>query len=106
MHRRSVSMWSPSGTKSERSRSRQVVIRPSIAAANAGARDAQERVGGLDNSGVANVLNANVAGSIHERGFHLQFPFVLFGNSQVTVTSPEPTAAARPSGSSMRPTRV
>src|ERR1044072_10007346 len=41
------------------------VVRPKIAAANAGARDADERVGRFDQPCIWNVLDAHVGSGIH-----------------------------------------
>src|SRR4051794_35283019 len=40
-------------------------VRPQVAAADAGGGDADERVGGLFDPGVGNVLDSDVAGAVH-----------------------------------------
>jgi hypothetical protein len=48
----------------------QVSVRPQIAAADAGAGDAHDRVGRIDDRRIGHVLDANVAGGVHEGGSH------------------------------------
>jgi hypothetical protein len=48
----------------------QLGVRPQIAAADAGAGDPHDRVGRIDDGNVGHVLDANVAGGIHEGGSH------------------------------------
>src|SRR5215216_1648116 len=55
----------------------QLVVRPEVAAADAGAGDADQRVGRLDEAGVGDVLDADVAGLEHyscAHGAYLLFP--------------------------------
>jgi hypothetical protein len=47
-----------------------LVVRPEVAAADARAGDAQERVGGFDEPGVPNALDADVARAVHDCRFH------------------------------------
>ncbi len=46
------------------------LVRPQVAAADAGARHPHQRVGRLDQMGVGNVLDADVAGAVHQRCAH------------------------------------
>ena len=46
------------------------LVRPEVAAADRGAGDAHERVAGLVQPGVGDVLDADVAGAVHDCGFH------------------------------------
>ena len=46
------------------------LVRPEIAAADRGARDLNERVGRVDQPGVRNILDADIAGSVHDSGAH------------------------------------
>jgi len=48
------------------------LVRPEIATADRGARDLNERIGRVDQPGVRNILDANIAGSVHEGGAHTQ----------------------------------
>ena len=50
------------------------LVRPEIAAADRGAGDAHERVGRLDQPRVRDVLDADVAGSVHDCCAHTQMP--------------------------------
>src|SRR5437764_1394476 len=82
------------------------LIWPEIAPANARARNANDSISRLDDFRVGHVLDPNVASTIHDSCFHNPFPFCFSCNSQLTVTSPEPSAAASPAVSFMRPSRV
>ena len=54
----------------------QLVVRPEIAAADAGARDADERIGGLDQARVGDVLDPDIAGAVHDSCAHVsRLPF-------------------------------
>src|SRR5207249_11331296 len=55
----------------------QCPVRPEIAAADAGAGDGDERVGRLDEAGVGDVLDANVAGAEHDGSAHGDLPLVV-----------------------------
>ena len=46
------------------------LVRPEVAAADAGAGDADERVGGLDQARVGDVLDPDVAGAVHDSCAH------------------------------------
>ena len=48
----------------------QFVVGPKIAAADTGSRDAHKRIGWFFDFGVGHVLNANVAGAIHDGCTH------------------------------------
>src|SRR5207253_2837405 len=50
------------------------LVGPEIAAADAGPRDGEERVGGLDEPGVRNRLHPDVAGAIHDGRSHAGAP--------------------------------
>jgi hypothetical protein len=47
-----------------------LVVRPQVAAADAGAGDADERVARFDDPGVRHVLDANVACAVHDSCSH------------------------------------
>jgi hypothetical protein len=53
------------------------LVGPEVAAADAGARDGDERVGRLDQVGVGDVLDPNVAGAVHDSCAHAGLPFVV-----------------------------
>jgi hypothetical protein len=53
---------------------RESPVRPKIAAADAGAADGDERVGRLNSLGIRDVLDANVAGSVHDSCTHNDLP--------------------------------
>ena len=59
----------------------QLLIRPEVAAADAGACDAHKRVGGIDNGSIGHVLDTNVAGTIHNSCTHDDLPPVRSGLS-------------------------
>jgi hypothetical protein len=46
------------------------LVGPEVAAADPGAPDANQRVGGLDQAGVWDVLDTDVAGAVHQCGSH------------------------------------
>ena len=48
----------------------QGLVRPEIAAADAGARDRDESIGLLDETGIGDVLDTNVAGAVHDGCSH------------------------------------
>ena len=48
------------------------LVRPEVAAADRGARDADQRVGRFDQSRVGDVLDPNVAGAVHDSCTHVQ----------------------------------
>ena len=50
------------------------LVRPEIAAADAGAGDGDDRVGWLDKTGVGDVLDTNVAGAKHDSCTHNDLP--------------------------------
>ena len=60
------------------------LVRPEVAAADAGAGDADDRVGRVDDRGVGDVLDANVAGLVHDGCTH--------GGLPVPVTRPASSA--------------
>jgi hypothetical protein len=47
-----------------------LIVRPQIAAADAGAGDADDRVGRIHNRGIGNVLDPNIAGTVHDSCAH------------------------------------
>src|SRR5205814_10382470 len=47
-----------------------VRVRPQVAAANAGAGDAEDRVGRVDDGRLGHVLDADVPGGVHDGGAH------------------------------------
>src|SRR5206468_2567583 len=55
------------------------VVRPEVAAADAGADDADDRVGGLDDRRVGDVLDPDVAGAVHDGCAHQLSPSVIDG---------------------------
>src|SRR5438132_4994205 len=65
----------------------QCPVRPEIAAADAGAGDGDERVGWLDEAGVGDVLDANVAGAEHDGSTHGDLPLVFGGLEVVDVSA-------------------
>src|SRR6185295_20206029 len=50
------------------------LVGPKVTAADAGMTDRDERVGGFDQGGVGHVLDANVAGAVHESCTHCDLP--------------------------------
>ena len=56
-------------------------IRPEVAAADAGAGDADDGIGRFFDRRVGDVLDADVAGGVHHSRSHLALPF--FGSSHV-----------------------
>ena len=52
-------------------------VRPEIAAADAGAGDADEGIGRLDEAGVGNVLDPDVAGAVDDGCAHGGLPFAF-----------------------------
>ena len=50
-------------------------VRPEIAAADAGAGDPEEGIGRLDQTGVGDVLDPDVAGAVHDSCAHVASPF-------------------------------
>jgi hypothetical protein len=50
------------------------LVRPEIAAADAGTADSDERVCGLDQAGVGDVLDANVSGAVQHSCAHRDLP--------------------------------
>jgi hypothetical protein len=55
------------------------VVRPQIAAADAGADDADDRVSWLGDCRVPDALDADVAGAVHHGRFHVLSPFFVRG---------------------------
>src|SRR5262249_7914938 len=53
-----------------RAAGRHLRVRPEVAAADAGMGDAHDRIGRLDEGGVGDVLDADVAGAVHHGGSH------------------------------------
>jgi hypothetical protein len=51
-----------------------LLIRPQIASTNAGARDANDRVGWIDDFWLTHILDANIASLIHYRCTHNSLP--------------------------------
>ena len=49
-------------------------VRPQVAAADAGAGDADDRVGRVDDGGVGDVLDTDVAGLVHDGCAHVISP--------------------------------
>jgi hypothetical protein len=47
-----------------------VVVRPQVAAADAGADDADDRIGRVEDGRVGDVLDADVAGAVHDNCSH------------------------------------
>lgn len=52
-----------------------LLVRPEVAAADAGASDPDEGVGRLNDAGVRDSLDTDVAGTIHNRCTHGETPF-------------------------------
>src|SRR2546423_11719944 len=52
---------------------------PQVAAADAGVGDSDHGVGGLDQVGVRNGFDTNVAGAVHDGCAHLELPLVSYG---------------------------
>jgi hypothetical protein len=61
------------------------LVRPKIATADGGARHPHERVGRLDQVGVGNALDADVAGAVHQRRAH---SWTSFERRHLMVFSP------------------
>ena len=66
-----------------------LVVRPEVAAADAGAGNAEKRIGWLRDPGVGDVLDADVAGAVHDSCFHRVL--LLSGRS----FAPEPPRSGR-----------
>ena len=69
------------------------LVRPQVAAADRGAGDPHERVGRLDQPRVRDVLDANVAGSVHHCRAHGQMPPIRRRSGTGSAGSREPTIA-------------
>src|SRR2546422_533390 len=71
------------------------LVRPEIAAADAGAADGDERVGRLDQAGVGDVLDADVAGAVQDGcshrdlplRIHIVYPGFLYSFAEVSTMS-------------------
>src|SRR5882724_6669426 len=50
------------------------LVGPEVAAADAGARDAHDRIGRLDHGGIGDVLYVNVTGAVHDGCSHRHLP--------------------------------
>ena len=61
------------------------LVRPKVAAANAGMADCDERVGRLHQPGVGDVLDANIASSIHNGGAHVRFRVTVEPSEKVVA---------------------
>src|SRR5215470_6435207 len=64
------------------------LIRPEIAAADAGAADSHEGVSRLDDPGVGNGLHANVAGAEHDGCAHDDLPLLSGGLEMALLSLP------------------
>jgi hypothetical protein len=69
------------------------LVRPQIAAADAGTSDPQEGVGRVDQAGVGNALDKDVAGTVHGSCSHVETTFPLWFMLNVAVPKKAPDSA-------------
>src|SRR5947209_18525256 len=63
-------------------------VRPQVAAADAPASDAHDRVAGLNDRGIRDVLDTDIAGAIHHSCSHgVSFPVVVSGPAKTRLAT-------------------